>query len=547
MEILGHLPGTHDYHLALCHGDNGPFDGNADNHSQIKHWQRLPLGGQRVSAHRVRLVCLRFTRRQGCIANCLLQPCSTAFLPVMGQLADIFGRRWPMLISVAIFTLGSGLAGAANDEALLVTGRAIQGLGSGGLNMLVDLIICDLVPLRERGRLVSLVNLIFAIGLFVGPFVGGSIVEHSSWRWAFWLSLPIGGASIILLFFFLQVNSVRAPLKERLKSLDYIGTAILIGSASGVLYALTYAGAEFSWIDARILSSLIIGILGLIGFHLYEASPLCKHPTVPPRMFSNRTTSIALFATFTHALMMLWSLYFLPVYFQAVQLVSPSVSGVHILPTVLGMVPAALLAGQYLAKTGTYRLMVTLGAVVFAAGLGSLAALRFDSPKAMWICLQIIPSLGNGILATVLLPAPQAGLTDDDNATSTSTWSYIRSYGAIWGVTIPAAVFNNSFDRSIWKVTDPIAKASLSGGNAYSLASRDFIGSFPKPVQAQIIDVFTDALQVSWAVAAGIMGLTAILTLFMRDIPLRASLQTQFGVNDSVKTDKAKEKKSEKS
>ncbi|KAF3345519.1 Putative 3-hydroxyacyl-CoA dehydratase [Verticillium dahliae VDG2] len=419
---------------------------------------------------------------------------STAFLPVIGQLADAWGRRWPTIISVAIFTVGSGICGGANNAETLIVGRAIQGLGSGGLNMLIDLIICDLIPLRERGKFIGLVNLVFAVGLFTGPFIGGSIVQHTSWRWVFWISVPIGGVSLLMLYAFLRVNYVHAPFKERVKTIDYIGNIMVLGSTTAIL-----------------------------------------HPTIPPHLFGNRTSSIAFLITFLHALMTLWTLYFLPVYFQAVQLVSPSRSGVQILPTVCAMIPPALIAGQYLSRTGRYKLLHVVGSIFMAAGLGSFAALNRDSSTAAWVCLQMIPSFGNGLLTTSLLPAVQACLTDEDNASSTSTWAYVRSYGAIWGVTIPATTFNNIFSRNLWKISDPAVRAALGGGNAYSYAARDFIKSFPVEAQNEIREVYTDALRISWAVAAGIMGLAVVFSFFEKDVALRASLQTQFGIKEEQK------------
>ncbi|KAL2128434.1 hypothetical protein VTI74DRAFT_9187 [Chaetomium olivicolor] len=160
---------------------------------------------------------------------------STAFLPIIGQLADSWGRRWLTIGSVAIFNLGSGICGGASSGTMLIVGRAIQGLGSGGLNMLIDLIICDLVPLRERGKFIGMINIFFALGLLLGPFIGGTIVEHSSWRWVFYLNLPIGGVSMVLLIAFLQVNYIKVPLSERLRRIDYVGNIMVIGSTSSVI------------------------------------------------------------------------------------------------------------------------------------------------------------------------------------------------------------------------------------------------------------------------------------------------------------------------
>ena len=451
---------------------------------------------------------------------------------MIGQLADSWGRRWLMIGSVAIFTLGSGICGGADNAAVLIAGRAVQGLGSGGFNMLIDLIICDLVPLRERGKFIGLVNPFFAIGLFVGPFIGGTIIENTSWRWVFWISLPVGGVALVMLFAFLRVNYVQAPFKEKMKRIDYLGSIMVLGSTTSILYALTYAGTDYAWSDARVLTPLIIGVLGLITFHSYEASRFCAYPTIPPHLFGNRTSSIAFLITFIHSLMTLWALYFLPVYFQAVQLATPSQSGVRILPTVLGMLPAAVISAQYLTRTGKYKLLHIVGMVLMAGGMGSFAALEAESHAALWIILQLVASLGNGILATSVLPAVQAGLIDEDNASSTATWAYIRSYGAIWGVAIPAAVFNNIFSKNLWRIADPAVRAALDNGNAYAFAARDFVLSFPEGAQSSVVEVYTIALRMAWIISAAITAATGIFTLFEVDIPLRASLRSEFGIKE---------------
>ncbi|KAG7293534.1 hypothetical protein NEMBOFW57_003586 [Staphylotrichum longicolle] len=230
--------------------------------------------------------------------------------------------------------------------------------------------------------------------------------------------------------------------------------------------------------------------------------------------------------------MTLWALYFLPVYFQAVQLATPSRSGVQILPTVFGMMPAAVIASQYLSLTGKYKLLHIVGMFLMAAGMGSFAAFDANSSTATWVCLQLLASLGNGMVATSILPGVQAGLTDEDNAVSTATWAFIRSYGAVWGVTIPATVFNNMFDKNSLKIAEPRVRALLADGNAYAYAAREFILGIPEATRGQVIEVYTDALRISWAVAAAIAGFAAFFTFFEVDVPLRETLRTDFGIKE---------------
>jgi MFS family permease len=437
-----------------------------------------------------------------------------------------------MIGCVGIFTLGSGISGGATNGSMLIAGRAIQGLGSGGLNMLIDLIICDLVSLRERGKYIGLISIVFALGVFVGPFVGGSLVQHSSWRWVFYINLPIGGASMVMLFLFLRVNHKKLPLKEKISRIDWIGNLLIVLSTLSILFALTYAGTDYAWSSFNTLIPLILGFAGMTAFHTYEASRFCKYPTVPRHLFTNRTSAIAFFLTFIHALLTLWVLYFLPVYFQASHGTTPSQSGLDILPTVLALVPAAGIAGFALTRFGRYRPLHIAGFVFMVAGLGSFTVLKSDTPPAVWIIVQTIQSFGSGLIITALLPAVQAELTDDDNASSTATWAYVRSYGAIWGVTIPAVIFNNVFTKLLPRISDPVARQTLASGNAYAYASRAFVYSFPAKVRDEIVSVFADSLKITWIVATAIAGVSFLLAFLEKEVPLRESLRTEFGIKE---------------
>ncbi|TDZ31496.1 MFS efflux transporter aclA [Colletotrichum spinosum] len=170
---------------------------------------------------------------------------SAAVQPLFGQLADVFGRRRLTLVIVATHTLGSGICGGAKNAAMLLAGRAIQGVGSGGINMIIEVIISDLVPLRQRGYFMSIVLLIYALGLGTGPLIGGSLAQHVGWRWVFYINLPIGGTSLGLLYLLLRVKDDKTtPLKDKIKNIDYVGNTIIVASTISVLYALTVAGSS---------------------------------------------------------------------------------------------------------------------------------------------------------------------------------------------------------------------------------------------------------------------------------------------------------------
>ncbi|MCJ1249022.1 hypothetical protein MMC30_006244 [Trapelia coarctata] len=460
---------------------------------------------------------------------------SIAFQPMAGQIADIFGRRWPMIVSVAIFVLGSGICGGATSGSMLIAGRTIQGIGSGGLNMLIDLIVCDLVPLRERGKFTGIIFSIFTIGTSMGPFIGGAIAQHSNWRWIFYMNLPIGGVSLVLLFLFLHVNyNKEMPMKERCKRIDFIGNAILVASLTGILFGLTYGGTTYPWSSWHVVFPLVIGLVGLGLFHFYE-SRYSLEPTMPMRLFSNRTSASAFYLTFMHALLTLWVLYFLPVYFQGVLESSPTRSGVQLLPTVLALMPAAIASGFIVSKFGRYRPLHFAGMALMTVGFGLFTLLDANSSTAAWVCLQIVESIGSGLIVTALLQGVQAPLSEADTAIATATWAYVRSFGAIWGVTVPAAIFNNRFQQLLYRISDPTAVAALANGQAYAHASSGFLDSFSETVKAEIISVYVDSLKLSWIIATALAGISFFLVFFEKEIILRTTLDTEFGIKDRKK------------
>lgn len=463
------------------------------------------------------------------VANAYLLA-SAAVQPIFGQLANLYGRRWTTLSALAVFLVGSGICGGANNEGMLIAGRTLQGIGGGGVNMLIELIVCDLVPLRERPKFMGVVFILFALGSGMGPFIGGVLVQDASWRWVFYINLPVAGVALITLYISLHVNYKRTTFRESIGRFDWFGSFLVITSAIAVLFALTYGGARYPWSSFRVIVPLVLGLLGLIGFHTFEAVGWAKDPLMPPHLFGNRTSAIAFYATFIHGFIFIWVLYFLPVYFQAVLGSSTTRAGVQLLPTVILMIPFAMIGAQYVEKTGRYKPVHIISVALMAIGVGTFAVLDEDSSMGMWVGLQVLQIAGMGTLTTALLPAVQASLSDDDNASSTAAFAYIRSYGAIWGISIPVAVFNNQFNEHIGWVSDASVRAALSGGNAYELGNRAFLSTLSDKVRAEVVRVFVRALRITWIVGAAIAAVSCFVTFLEKEVELRTELETEFGL-----------------
>lgn len=460
---------------------------------------------------------------------------STAFQPLYGQFAGIWGRRWPSIFAVAVFTLGSGLSGGASSIEMLIAGRTVQGVGGAGISLMNQLIISDLVPLRERATYVSITFAVFGFGAVLGPVIGGLISEYTSWRWVFYINLPVGGVTLILQLLFLQVTYVkRFTWQQKMKQIDWIGNFLLISSVTSILIALSWANTRYPWASYQVLVPLLVGFLGTGLFHIFEASPFCKMPIMPPLLFTDRTCFAALALVFLQSMVAYWSMFFLPIYFQGVLAVSPGRSGVLLLPSVLVAIPAALVSGRVLAVTGRYKPIHIFGSSVMIIGVGIYSTLDRDSSLAKIVIYQLVAGFGAGQLLTTTLPAAQAPISQANVAIVTSAWGFLRSYGSIWGVAIPSAIFNSRFAELYGSISNPAVRQSLSGGSAYTRANKDFILSLDPTSQDQVISVFADSLKLVWQVSIAFAALCLVLCFVEKEIELRRTHETDFGLKEKT-------------
>ncbi|KAI1133308.1 putative transporter [Nemania abortiva] len=455
---------------------------------------------------------------------------STVVQPLYGQLSNIFGRRNPMLVSLVLFSLGSGIAGGANGVAMLIAGRTVQGLGSAGLFVLADLIVCDLVPLRERAKYTGIVISTGSIGTTLGPIIGGAIAQ-ADWRWCFYINLPLAIPSLAAMAVFLRLKHQREPTwMHALRRVDFLGTLIFIPSMTSLLLGLIMGGSVHPWGSWRIIVPIVLGLFGIVVFLAHQGSPICKEPSVPLRLFQNRTSAAAFFLCFTSSVLLNWATYFLPFYFQAVKVATPLISGVDVLPFSLFTIPSAMLAGGFVSKFGQYKPLhwAGFGLVSIACGLFSL--LDANTNTAAWVFFQIFVAVGLGFILTSVLPAVCAPLGEEDVAVANGTFSFIRSFGFIWGITLPSIIFNDRFDRLSPRIQDTDLRLRLTGGAAYGYANSGLIRSLTGSVREQVIFVYTDSLKTTWRAAVGFAAFSFFVVFLERHITMRTELETKFGL-----------------
>lgn len=455
---------------------------------------------------------------------------STAPQPMFAQISNIFGCRNPMLVAVALFALGSGIAGGARNTVMLIIGRTVQGLGTGGTYVLLDVVCCDLVPLHERGKYLGLMLSTAAIGTTAGPIIGGALAKVN-WRWVFYINLPFSGLALIAIVCFLEVGYPRNPTwKHALARVDILGNAIFIPSIIAILLGLVLGGVQFPWNSWHVILPLVLGFLGWMLFHVHQGSPICKEQSMPPRLFTNRTSATGFALTFLFSILLQMVAYFMPVYFQGVLGTSPLGAGVDFLPYTAAIVPFSILAGIVISQTGVYRPLHFSAFALHAIGTGLLTLLDERSNKASWAGFQIITALGLGLVMPSVLPAILAALPESDVAVATGAFSFVRSFGFTWGVTIPSIVFNAQVNKFSDRVTDVQTRADLANGAAYGFASEGSLRNLPADTKSEVVSVYVDALRTVWQIAIAFSCLGFLCVFIEKHVELRKELDTEYGL-----------------
>lgn len=465
--------------------------------------------------------------------NAAFNIAAAAILPLLGQLSDVMGRRIPMLLSLGLFTLGSALCGAAQNTAMMIACRAIQGAGSGGIMMLLEVITCDLFPLRVRGNYFAIVLAFCSIGVTLGPIVGGAFVKHTTWHWIFYVNVPFGGLAFIISFLFLRFKSQTSTTKEKISRIDFVGNILFITSTISLLLGLIMGGQVYAWSSYRVILPIVFGILGWGLFFAWQVSPWCVEQTIPPRLFSNRTSATGFVIIFISCMLLDWVVYFLPYYFQTLKESSPLRSGVEALPFNIFIVPAAGINGALLTKFGQYKPLHLAGFGMATLGFGLFSTMDSTTSTVKWVFWQLFAAYGLGSLITTTLPAIQASLPESDVATSTALHAFLRSFGFIWAFTIPSLVFNNQIRIKLDDVVeDPGARAFLSNGQAYSQANSEWLNGLTGKTKDQVLHLYELGISSMWYTAIAFSLFGFLIVFLEKRIKLRENLETQFGLEE---------------
>ncbi|GAA3821325.1 MFS transporter [Streptomyces coacervatus] len=441
---------------------------------------------------------------------------STAATPLWGKLGDQYGRKRLFQIAIVIFLAGSALCGMAQNMPQLIAFRAVQGLGGGGLMVLSMAIVGDVVAPRERGRYQGLFGAVFGATSVLGPLLGGLFTQHLSWRWVFYVNLPVGVVALAVI-----ATALRIPRKATKHVIDYLGTFLIAAVATSLILVASLGGTTWGWGSAQIIGLIVLGVGLTVAFVAVERR--AAEPVLPLKLFRIRTFALSAVISFIVGFAMFGAMTYLPTFLQVVQGVTPTMSGVHMLPMVFGMLLSSTASGQIVSRTGRWKVFPIAGTGITALGLLLLHQLDENSSTAVMSVDFFVFGLGLGLVMQVLVLIVQNAVSYEDLGVATSGATFFRSIGASFGVAIFGTVFASRLGD---KLTAAFRGVRLPAGvSADSLKSDPRgIASLPPDLRGPALHAYAAAITDVFLYAAPVALLGFVLAWFLKEDKLRGSV-----------------------
>ncbi|MFF2557685.1 MDR family MFS transporter [Nocardia sp. NPDC058058] len=433
-----------------------------------------------------------------------------------GKFGDLFGRKLIFQLSGAIFILGSIVAGMAHGMDLLIIARAVQGLGAGGLMVTSMALIADVIPLRERGQYQGALGAVFGVTTVVGPTLGGLFTDHLSWRWCFYVNVPI--AIIMILVAARTIPVVRNAVKP---IVDYLGIALIAIGVTCLILGLEWGGQEYAWGSAMIIGLFAAAVLALAAFVAVELR--AEEPMLPMRLFRSNVFTVCSILSFIVGFAMLGAMTYLPAFLQYVKGVSATASGVQTLPLVVGLFGTSILSGTIVGRTGRYKFFPIAGTAVMALGLFLMSTM--DSGTSFWLqsLYMLILGLGIGLAMQVLTIAVQNSVPYSDLGTATSGVTFFRTIGSAFGTTVFGTLYSNQLGPHL---TSALMEAKVPPEVAQNPQA---LRALPPEQAMPIIDAYATSIDYvfRWVVPVAVLGF--LIAWFLKEVPLRDSSRGQAG------------------
>ena len=446
---------------------------------------------------------------------------STVSGPLYGKFGDLYGRKVVLQTAIVIFLIGSALCGLSQNMTELIAFRALQGLGAGGLIVTAIAVIGDVIPPRDRGRYQGIFGAVFGVSTIIGPLLGGFFVDNLSWRWIFYVNLPIGAVAFVVIG---AVFRIRPAPKQH--TIDYLGAALLAGGLSAVVLFTSLGGTTWPWGSPQIIALIVIGVIAIAAFVFVESR--VTEPILPLALFRNRTFAVTSAVGFIVGLSLFGAVTYLPLYLQIVKGVSPTRSGLQLTPLMLGLLVTSVLSGQLISRWGKYRIFPIVGTAVVTVGMFLLSRLGIGTSLWMAALDMVVLGLGLGMTMQVLVLAVQNAVDYRYLGVATSGSTMFRSIGGSIGVSLFGAIFSNRLHTELAERLSPSVHLP-------STTSPAAIRELAPAVRDLYAHALTAALSPVFLVAAVISSLAFLLSLLLPDIPLRQT-STAEGIGETFAT-----------